>query len=577
MNSRLYIYDCLTAKLRVSDRDFMTIGRAEGNTFRVTMRAANGGVFAQRNGFCRFFPKTQIGANSLNGCELNQNLLIRQNTHYMLVLADGCFVLWYGDEDKKPDFAAFMPQTWYTYSQLTGEWSQGMKLTELCNISPEDSANMMATFDGLGSYVFLMQDILKVAAFAQEIGIDGTLADNSTDKLLSCPSCRSPFTQSELLSIATHPEQKGDEVLGAEAMRRFKATTIDSEGFVTDEAGARCTEIACPVCHHKLPPFFEQMKQHIFSLIGVPASGKSYFLAALVQELEHTLPMVFGIPFRDADPSSNQPLREMRARVFSADNPQEAHLSKINLRMNSTRRVQKNGACYEMPRPFIYTLNKGQDIHSVVLYINTGSDNDGNLKETNSADSDNLKLADSIFFLFDPTSNPGFRTLLKGGNDPQIKQSLYPPGRQSRLLAETEIRLRTELNLPPGRKINKPLALLIGKCDTWLHLLGPEPLLPAVRNNQVRMDNIDANSERLRELLFRIAPQICANVEAISSNVRYFAVSSFGKSAIEFTDKQTGDTLLGPPGAPLTPIRVADAFIWSICNLAPNLLQSYNS
>jgi hypothetical protein len=53
MNSRLYIYDCLTAKLRVSDRDFMTIGNAEGNTFRLTMRAANGGVFAQRNGFAQ--------------------------------------------------------------------------------------------------------------------------------------------------------------------------------------------------------------------------------------------------------------------------------------------------------------------------------------------------------------------------------------------------------------------------------------------------------------------------------------------------------------------------------------------
>ena len=99
MNSRLYIYDCLTAKLRVSDRDFMTIGNAEGNTFRLTMRAAKGGVFAQRNGFCRFFPKTLTGANSLNGCELSQNLFIRKNTYYMLVLADGCFVLWYGDEE----------------------------------------------------------------------------------------------------------------------------------------------------------------------------------------------------------------------------------------------------------------------------------------------------------------------------------------------------------------------------------------------------------------------------------------------------------------------------------------------
>ncbi len=554
----------------------MTVGNAEGNTFRLTMRAANGGVFAQRNGFCRFFPRTQIGANSLNGCELNQNLLIKQNTYYMLVLADGCFVLWFGDEDKKPDFAAFRPHIWYTYSQHTGEWSEGMKLTDLCHISPDESSTMMATFDGLGSYVFLMQDILHVAAFAQEMGIDASLADNTVDKGLCCPTCRSTFSQSELLNIATHPELKGDDLLGADAMRRFVATTTDSEGFVIDDYGTRCTEIACPVCHHKLPSFFEQMKQHVFSLIGVPASGKSYFLAALVQELEHTLPMGFGIPFRDADPTANRPLNDMRTKVFSTDSPLEAHMGKTNLRTNSVRHINKDGAYYKMPRPFIYTLNKGQDIHSIVLYNNTAISAECNCNSDFGPYIDNIKLADSIFFLFDPTSNPGFRALLKGCSDPQIQQNLYPPGRQSSLLAETEIRLRTELNLPPGRKINKPLALIIGKCDTWLHLLGPEPLLPIVRNNQIRMDNVDANSERLRVLLFRIAPQLCANVEAISSNVRYFAASSFGRSAIDFTD-ENGATILGSPGAPLTPVRVTDAFFWSICNLEPKLLPSYNS
>ena len=576
MNSRLYIYDCLTAKLRVSDRDFMTVGNTEGNTFRLTMRSSNAGVFAQRNGLCRFFPKTQIGANSLNGCELNQSLLIRPNTYYMLVLADGCFVLWYGDDEKKPDFSSFKPQTWYTYSQRTGEWAEGKSLTELCNIDPEESANMMASFDGLGSYVFLMQDILKVAAFAQEIGINENLTDNGPDRQLSCPSCRSTFPQSELLSIATHAALKGDDILGADVMKRFKATTTDSEGFVIDEYGARCTEIACPACHHKLPPFFEQMKQHVFSLIGVPSSGKSYFLAALVQELEHTLPMGFGIPFRDADPTTNRPLNDMRTKVFSTDNPLEAHMGKNNLSANTIRQIYKNGAYYGMPRPFIYTLNKGQDIHSIVLYNNRTIGLESNTDNDFTPYTDNLKLADSIFFLFDPTSNPEFRALLKGSRDPQIKEFLHSPGGQSNLLAETEVRLRTELNLPPGRKINKPLAFIIGKCDTWIHLLGPEPLLPIARNNQIRMDNVDANSERLRELLFRIAPQICANVEAISSNVRYFAASAFGRSAIEFTDEK-GDRLLGSPGAPLTPIRVTDAFFWSLCNLAPNILPSYNS
>ncbi len=571
MKKRLYIYDCLTSKLRVSDQSFMTIGNGAACTFRVAMQEPSAGLFARRGEHCHFFPREGAGGYSLNGCELTEGHNIKAETHYLMVLAGGCFVLWYGEDEHKPVFADFKPRVWYVYSQNTGSWSEGMTLEELLRLHPDDCYNKMATFDGLGNYVFLLQDILKVADFAVNNGLSCEESEQQQKRYL-CPSCSATFAAEEILSIATHPELRGDSKLGAEAMQRFLPTAFDSDGFAMDDMNTRCTEQACPGCHLKLPPFFRQMSQHIFPLIGVPGSGKSYYLSTLVQELERLLPLEFALPFRDADPAENEPLNDMRRRLFTATSPRDAYIGKTLLSSHLYRQVYRNGSMQRMPRPFTYTLNKGRDVHSIVFYDNAGESFEPAVGSGNSPCADYLKEADGLLFLFDPTTNPGFRALLQGVKDPQIEQCLYPPGRQSTLLAETEMRLRTALNLPPGRKVNTPLAIIIGKSDCWQHLLGPEPLLPVVHNGRVCEKNVEANSARLREQLFRIAPQICANAEAISGTVRYFAATSFGQPPIYFTDEQTGNTLLGPKNADLKPAHVTDPIIWILSTQAPGLL-----
>lgn len=574
MKNRLYIYDCLTCKLRVAEQPFMTIGNAADNTFCTAMQAESAGVFAQRGGYCHFFPKASAGAYSLNGCELTEGYRIKAATHYLLVLAGGCFVVWYGTEENKPDFAAYKPQTWYVYSQLTGEWSGGMTLAQLLQLPTDDCMNKMATFDGLGSYVFLLQDILKVADFALSNGWGEDDEPQQPERLLRCPNCCAAFAAADLLSIATHPELRGDSRLGEAEMQRFIPAAFDSDGFALDERGGRCAEQACPACHHKLPLFFAEMTQHIYPIIGVPGAGKSYYLATLVQELERRLPLEFGLPFRDADPAANEPLNDMRRRVFTATTPQDAYIGKTHLRGRLYQEVHRNGRSQHAPRPFIYTLNQGGEVHSTVFYDHAGASFDPTADDEQSACTDFLKVADGLLFLFDPTTNPGFRAILQDVKDPQIEQSLYPPGRQTGLLAEMEVRLRTALNLPPGLKVTTPLAIIIGKSDCWQHLLGPEPLLPIVHKGQVRPDNVAANSARLRELLFRIAPQICVNAEAISSSVCYFAASAFGHSPITFADEQTGAPLLGPQDANLTPRHITDPVLWLLSSQAPQLLPS---
>ncbi|MDO5469770.1 MAG: hypothetical protein Q4F38_00595 [Akkermansia sp.] len=576
MNYQLYIFDCLTGKLRVSDGSFMTIGKNPKSTFRVTMAADNGGVFAQRDGKCRFFPHSSLESYSLDGHAQSHDHNILPDSTHLFVLAGGCFICWYGSEENRPDFAAYRPRVWYIYTPETRAWSSAHALLDLPRCPEAASNTALAAFEGLGHQAFRLSDILSVADFVSRMegAVQRAHMQGSTPKgKYRCPSCRATFIKEEALFIATHPSLCGDERLGPDAMQRFAPEVITKADYATDSRGSRCHERACPYCHHKLPPYFGQINQHIISLVGVPSAGRSYYLSSLVHELERTMPRDFGIPFRDADPTSNAPLNDMRMRVFTADSPQAAHLGKTHLSNSLYRKVWKDGAYINMPRPFIYTLSKGSGAHSIVFYNNR----DGSEAQGVDSSLNHLKVADALFFLFDPTTNPEFRALLKNEDDPQLRNCLTPPGRQARLLADMEHRLRSALNLKPGQRVNTPLAIILGKSDAWRSLLGAEPLLPLVRNGQLKQENIIANSNRLRELLFRISPNICTNAEAVSDNVCYFAASAMGAAPVEFTDEETGDVVMGPASGSLNPFRVTDPLLWALSSLEPSLFPGTNS
>ena len=577
MNKQLYIYDCLVGKLRASDGAFMTIGAGEKNTFRVKMSAENGGSFAQRDSTCRFFPHGRVGQYSLNGVQMKADVTIRPETMYLFVLESGCFICWYGNDASRPDFSLYDPQVWYLYNPGREEWYGPYDLCDLPLVAPELPDDVLATFQGLEHCAFYLRDILSVARFA------GSRVENipppappaqEHEETLRCPCCWELFAPADILSISSHPSLLGDPILGEDAMLRFIPEKRNAHGLPLDSHGCSCNEYACPHCHRKLPPFFTSTQQHIFSLVGVPAAGKSYYLTALVHELETLFPREFGMAFRDADPITNEPLNEMRMRLFTARTPQEAYIAKTHMQGRLYHKVWRQGLFANMPRPFIYNLNKGADTHSLVLYDNAGEDFQPGRDNLLFPGSHHLTVASGILFLFDPTANPGFRQLLQESTDPQLRNNLYRPGRQAMLLAESEMRLRTRLNLPPSEKLDIPLAIIIGKSDTWIHLLGPEPLLPATRNGMFMPEHININSARLRQLIFSIAPHICTNAEAISSNVRYFAASALGESPVEFKDERSGYTLIGPASGQVHPIRVTEPLLWALHQVAPSIIPS---
>lgn len=388
----------------------------------------------------------------------------------------------------------------------------------------------------------------------------------------TCPVCWLRFDRGDAMNVAVHASLRGDPVLGEAAMQRFFATRYNDKGQALDAMNLPTTELACPHCRRKMPPGFLDTKHHIFSVVGAPSSGKSYYLSVLVKLLQQSLFQRFRVTFRDADPSENVILTQMKTSLFSAGTPQDAYLAKTDLEGALYETLPRYGRKVRLPKPFIFRLSSAEHASqeaSIVFYDNAGEHFEPTRNSADSPGAQHIAVASGIFFLFDPLHSAEFRTRLNGVKDPQM--AIQRIDQQDVILAESEVRIKSLLGLDAKQRVATPLAFMIGKCDTWMKSFDTASLLPTIVEGKVHLGNLRANSTRLRDFMMEIVPHVVANAEAISSNVMYFAISPLGTSPVEFLDRD-GSTKIGPDPRQLNPINVDTPTIWVLSQLMPELI-----
>lgn len=391
----------------------------------------------------------------------------------------------------------------------------------------------------------------------------------------TCSYCWLKFDRGDVMHVAVHKALQGDNLLGEEHMIRFLASSFNDKGQALDAMGSPCPDMACPHCHWKLPPGFLDLKPKILSIVGAPSSGKSYYLSVLVKMLERSLYKNFGIAFYDADPGENRQLTQMKNRLFSGSTATEAQLSKTALEGDMYVEVSRLGRKVRMPKPFIFTVSPGNDpdkATSVVFYDNAGEHFEPGSNKADSPGAQHIAAAEGIFFLFDPTYNLEFRRILRGmTSDPQIDDKRFD--QQETLLAEMNSRVKGLLGVDFRDKINKPLAMLVGKCDVWQDMIGRENLRNPIVDGKLDLDIVSKLSDRVRAKLLEITPSIVANAESISDNVLYFPVSSFGCSPeLLGIDPNTNRPILSPDPHKISPILVEIPILWILSQQNQNLV-----
>ena len=391
----------------------------------------------------------------------------------------------------------------------------------------------------------------------------------------TCPTCWLKFDRGDVMHVAVHDSLFGDPLLGEEQMQRFHASRFNDRGQALDEYGIPCTEIACPHCRRTLPPGFFDEPHKIFSIVGAPQSGKSYYLTVVIKLLQTTLFRKFGVVFRDADPTGNAPINEMKAHLFSAQTSSQAYLTKTQLEGAMYERLPRYDRMVTLPKPFIFSLSGSESDEencSVVFYDNAGEHFQPGQDSTNSPGAQHIASSDAIFFLFDPTINPDFRRSLADSDDPQFKSQVSD--QQDVILAETEVRIKKLLGLGRREKVDIPLSIIIGKCDSWIHKIGKDKLRDPIVDGTLDMGAIEENSSLVRGLMEEYCPYIVANAERISSDICYFAASAFGHTPITFEDEK-GVSRIGPDPQKINPMYAEIPTLWALSRVRPGLVPSF--
>ena len=265
----------------------------------------------------------------------------------------------------------------------------------------------------------------------------------------------------------------------------------------------------------------------------------------------------------------------MKAHLFSAQNPAQAFLTKTQLEGAMYERLPRYDRMVTLPKPFIYSLSGAESDDencSIVFYDNAGEHFQPGQDSTNSPGAQHIASSDAIFFLFDPTINPDFRRSISDSEDPQFKSQVSD--QQDIILAETEVRIKKLLGLDRREKVQTPLAIIIGKCDSWIDKIGSENLKNPIVDGTLDVGAVEANSQLVRNLMEEYCPYVIANAERISSDVCYFAASAFGHTPVTFEDDK-GVSRIGPDPQKINPMYVEIPTLWALSRVRPGLVPFF--
>ena len=426
------LFDCFTGEHRLVEKTPFKIGSGPDCDWRIDDPSVpDEHCIIQRKG--RAFsvvPGRDSDALLLNG-SASAGTWLSTDEDYTLIVG-GHFLALHGASDPQVWLAGLDHQRWYIYDRTTDVKSGPCALPELAGYLaelPRIDDQVLVLCRGLKTMGFYAEHILPalprpIGALPEPSDDETAVPINSEYGEFTCPVCWLKFDRGDAMNIAVHADLRGDPLLGEAHMQRFHATRFNDRSQAVDALGIPAPDLACPHCRRKLPPGFLDLPHHIFSIVGAPSSGKSYYLSVLVKTLQTALYQHFGATFRDADPSENVILNQMKTQLFSASTPEEAVLAKTELEGAMYETLPRLGRKVRLPKPFIFNLSKAHEPErdfSVVFYDNAGEHFEPTRNSADSPGAQHIAAASGIFFLFDPLHDAEFRRRLSGVADPQLE------------------------------------------------------------------------------------------------------------------------------------------------------------
>ncbi len=390
-------------------------------------------------------------------------------------------------------------------------------------------------------------------------------------KTITCPHCWKKFDIKDINYISRHIELVGDSILGPDAQIRFIPSRFSPAGIPLDAKGIECHEKACPNCHLKIPEALMDYPSSYFSIIGAPASGKTYFLTTMLWEMRKCLSQYFEENITDVDMTLNMVLNDYEMKLFLNDNPDQlVALPKTELQGKGfSTQILLNDMPVDLPNPFIFTLtpifsNNASTFSNIrrnlILYDNAGEHFEPGQENVSNLATFHLMYSDGLIFLFDPLQDSRFKSKC-GKDDPQTQN--YNAINQLSLFYEMANRIRSFKGLHIAEKYKHPLVIAISKFDVFRNLIKFE-----IKDDDflffeekemeyyLNIDNIINVSFLIRQKLLEIIPELVGAAESFAENVYYLPVSALGTSPKIINNDSDSHRILGISPSDIHPFWV---------------------
>ena len=345
-----------------------------------------------------------------------------------------------------------------------------------------------------------------------------------------CPYCRTVSRLEDVLSVAVSAGLMGDPVLGPGDSQRFLPAKFTSNGLAIDAEGGVCTEIACPHCHMTLPAQLLETPQIVMSVVGARGAGKSFFLASAIWQCRQILSRRFGIRFMDMDPAANAWINDYESKLFFRDDSDSLlKIDKTDVGNSSVaREVTLDGHPVLLPLPSYFTLRaKNSRENALVVYDSAGEHFRPGADTQGSLVTRNMLGADVLYFLFDPSADPRFRSQLDLGSG-DLNNTAQ---RQDTLLMELAARIRRHLGSRGEERLSRPLIVGFSKADMLRDRL---PLTESPCRQRpdgayaLDWDALHRISDATEDLLGEFVPEVVGTARDIASEVWFLPMSALG-------------------------------------------------
>jgi hypothetical protein len=373
---------------------------------------------------------------------------------------------------------------------------------------------------------------------------------------IRCPYCLSTFHPGDCAIYSTSKPGK----LLRQSPTRGNVEYVRSRTWIEDLTGPEfTTEMAvrqCPFCKQMLFEGIETCENINITIIGDIYSGKTHYIATLIDQLKRGVLTQNGNSFvqlRPLNEYTNKTYRDAYYKPIIQDHT--TAIASLTGRYDAQGSLARN-------EPLVYRLVIQENssgtpkMLNLLLYNLSGEDFADN---TSLAQSGEHGLqADGIIYLADPLSMPHITQQI-----PTTSQlPVLPSHTAGELLSAVLYRLEQYNRVRLGGTVSTPTAITISKADFLQYVIPQQErshywlMHQPAYDGKAHLDDIQHVDQEVRSILYRYGETALLQISKRFDDVSFFAISATG-NAPDSTGKYPY----------IEPHRCLDPFIWLLWKL----------